>query len=62
VSPILSSRSGILSGMGLRNAGSLVGSVALCLACETVIGFVLWGVDYALVKWLGRMYFNWGKL
>lgn len=58
----LDTKNGLLSALDLSNAGSIVRNVALCFACETAVGFILWGVDCALVTWLGRKYFNWGRL
>ncbi|OCL04982.1 hypothetical protein AOQ84DRAFT_356161 [Glonium stellatum] len=50
------------SQIGLRSAGVLAGRVALCGAIEMAVDLSLWGCQWVCVTWIGKRYFNWGKL
>ena len=50
------------SQLGLRSAGVLAGRVALCGAIEMAVDLSLWGCQWVCVTWIGKRYFNWGKL
>lgn len=64
--PIKSPLSGVWSTyssqLGLRSAGVLAGRVALCGAIEMAVDLSLWGCQWVCVTWVGKRYFNWGKL
>lgn len=47
---------------GWRGAGDYAGKMLLCMGLEAVMGFGVWQVGAGVVWWIGREWFQWGRL
>ena len=47
---------------GWRRAGDYVGKMLLCLGLETVVGLGVWQCGVGVTWWIGRRWFQWGRL